>query len=576
MKLRNLSILLASIFFVASCELTDLDKQFDPNSPTPANLDVNFLYNSIQLNFVSFFVTSSDLTMPITRMMPMTGGNQWNNGWGPQSYSGLWSQAYQGVLINIETMLPAAEERGLVKYMGAAKVFKAYTLMTLVDMFGDVPYTEALQGTSNPSPGRDGQADVYAEAATLLDEAIAHFNDASNNAYPTTDLYGGGSGAQWIRIANSLKMRYYIQTRLVNSNAASGFSSILSGGNFIGADNDDSGSGGDFAFFAGSNRANPNSRHPWYNEAYEASNGRYQSNYYMWLFRGEANSLGFDDPRLRYYFYRQDFDYTNASTWNQFTFDFVDFGDQNNPLIINKPTHYGATMPFGFATNSNLVADADGYYGRDHGNADGIPPDGQIRTTFGVYPAGGQIDAADPASPSTFSHVQRNGTRGATGQGVAPILMKSSVYFMRAEAALTMGTGEDARALFEQGVRESINFVQGFADERGQAYTGTDITNTDTYVGTLMTDYDNAADKLAVVTKEWHKALWGNGLDAYNMYRRTGYPAGLQPTRDQADAGQFPRSVWYPSNYVNLNQNSEQKADLGQAIFWDNNTSAPE
>jgi len=568
MKLRNLYILFAAMFFVTSCELTDLDKQFDPNSPTPENIDVDFLYNAIQLSFVEMFVTTSDLTMPITRMMPMTGGNQYDNAWGPQSYSGLWSDAYQGVLVNVETILPAAEERGLVKYMGAAKVIKAYTLMTLVDMFGDVPYSEALQGTTVPSPARDAQADIYAEALTLLDEAIAHFQDASNGTAPSIDMYSfsGDGFAQGVRIANTLKMRYYLQTRLVNTNAASAFNSILTGGEYIGA-------GEDFAFYAGTVRANPNSRHPYYNEHYENGNGRYLSNPYMWEFRGEANPLGFDDPRIRYYFNRQDFDYLNTGTWNQFTFDFVNFSDYT---IINRPTHYPAAQPYGFATTGGDVADGAGYYGRDHGNGDGIPPDGQIRTNFGVYPAGGQVDDGDPADPSTFSHNKRNGTTGGLGQGVAPIFMQSFVTFMRAEAALTMGTGEDARALLEQAMTESIDYVQDYAASLGETTSATDVVATDTYVGSVLGEYDAAADPLNIVAREWWKAAWGNGFDMYNMYRRTGYPADLQPTRDQPSGGTFPRSVFYPSNYVNLNQNADQKASIGTPVFWDTNSSFPE
>lgn len=574
MKLRNLTILLASLFFVSSCELTDLDKQDDPNNPTPATLDVDFIYNSIQLSFVGFWVNASDVTMPITRMFPMTGGNQYDNHWTPQNFSGMWSNAYQGVLINVETMLPAAEARGLVKYMGAAKVFKAYTLMTLVDMFGDVPYTEALQGTTNPSPERDSQTAVYAEALTLLDEALAHFADGSNNSFPVNDMYGGGSAAQWTKIANSLKMRYYLQTRLVDPGAGAAFGAILASGNYIQE-------GEDFAFFAGTNRANPNSRHPYYNSGYEAGAARYFSNYYMWLFREEANPLGFPDPRLRYYFYRQDFNYTNASTWNQFTFDFVDFSDQNNPVIVTKPLHYANSMPFGFATNSLNVVNCAGYYGRDHGNADGTPPDGLIRTTFGVYPAGGKFDNGLAGTASSFSDVQNNGTDGALGEGIAPMLMNHDMYFMRAEAALTMGTGENARDMFEAGLRASINYVIDFAVERGQGSGSNAATPTagdiDTYVNIILTnEYDAATDKMSIVAKEWYKAMYTNGLDVYNMYRRTGYPANLQPTRDQPSGGTFPRSAWYPSNYVNLNANSEQKASLGQQVFWDTNASFPE
>ena len=73
--------------------------------------------------------------------------------------------------------------------------------------------------------------------------------------------------------------------------------------------------------------------------------------------------------------------------------------------------------------------------------------------------------------------------------------------------------------------------------------------------------------------KEYYLALWGNGLDAYNMYRRTSRPRGLQPTV-LPGPGPFIRSFLYPSAYVNLNTNAKQKPDWAQKVFWDTNPDA--
>jgi hypothetical protein len=51
------------------------------------------------------------------------------------------------------------------------QVMEAYTIVTLVDMFGDIPYSEALDPT-NLNPKLDAGADVYAKAIELLDKAI--------------------------------------------------------------------------------------------------------------------------------------------------------------------------------------------------------------------------------------------------------------------------------------------------------------------------------------------------------------------------------------------------------------------
>jgi hypothetical protein len=70
-----------------------------------------------------------------------------------------------------------ATQKDLKKHIGR-QVMEAYTIVTLVDMFGDIPYSEALDPT-NLNPKLDAGADVYAKAIELLDKAIVNFN-ASN------------------------------------------------------------------------------------------------------------------------------------------------------------------------------------------------------------------------------------------------------------------------------------------------------------------------------------------------------------------------------------------------------------
>lgn len=55
----------------------------------------------------------------------------------------------------------------------------------------------------------------------------------------------------------------------------------------------------------------------------------------------------------------------------------------------------------------------------------------------------------------------------------------------------------------------------------------------------------------------------------YNAYRRTGYPSGMQPTRE-AISGDFPRVMIYPESFVNLSSNGNQHPITTQ-VFWDNN-----
>ena len=531
--------LVATIFFsVSACNNTELDLLDNPNEITPENAELNLLYNNVMLSFRNFVFDCSGELMPYVRMIAMTGGDIYRNQDGPASFDGEWSNAYAGVLPDLNLIISVAEESGQNVHAGSAKIMKAYVLFTLVDMFGDVPYSEAGKGVEFPNPQADPGADVYAAGIALLDEAIKDLQ--TQGARPTNDLYYGGDVVKWRKLANTLKLRAYLQTRLVNNNAKAQIDAIISSGEYL------TSTAEDFQFPYSSNRANPDSRNPYYAGGYEVGGPTYQSNYYMWLMFGEKNAV---DPRIRFYFYRQD---NNINDEDFFTLDC-----RGAP----KPPHYPEFMPF-------CTASEDGYWGRDHGNDDGIPPDNLKRTAWGVYPAGGKFD------DDSFRGIGNQGVDGARGAGILPIMTASWVDFMRAEAALTLGTAGDPRALLESGIRKSISKVVNFSKSVTTVPAEFEPTAgaIDAYVNEVLSLYDAAPTndaKLNVIIKEYHLALFGMGIDAYNNYRRTGKPEGMQPTREPSP-GDFPRSMWYPSNYVNLNANAQQK-EITQPVFWDTN-----
>jgi len=98
---------------------------------------------------------------------------------------------------------------------------------------------------------------------------------------------------------------------------------------------------------------------------------------------------------------------------------------------------------------------------------------------------------------------------------------------------------------------------------------GMDATDKSNYIAEVQGLYDApGANQLDVVIKEFYIAAYGNGFEAYNMYRRTGYPGNLQPALE--DPGPFPLSFLYPANSVDRNANLLQKPDgsLAVPVFW--------
>lgn len=555
------SIILSLLVFagITSCETTDLDMLQDPTDVTVDQLDPDQLFNGIQLGFNGFVQAAAgdaSFTAQVTRSFAMTGGNQYANAFAPISFNGIWSAAYAGVLNDIQTLEPVAQEQGLTYQLGASKVMRAYVLVTLVDLFGDVPYSEALQGNGNLNPNTDDQVAIYQAALTELDEAIAMLG-METSSYPSDDLYFAASNegdtdedsqAKWITAAKTLKLRIYNNARKNGSalgiDIAASINALLAENDLIDTPDED------WQFNYGSTRINPNSRHPGYNRFYEASATGYMSNYLMWAMIDEKGAN--DDPRLAYYFYRQD---GNANNEDIFTLGCI---------TQVAPSHYGNErsiydnsigMPF-------CVADAArGYWGRDHGDNGGIPPDDEKRTVYGVYPAGGLFDEGDPGS------VQNEGEDGLLGQGITPILLSSFTEFIKAEAQLELGVSGDPRVSLETGIRNSISKVVNFDPSTG---TPTD-TAIDAYVNVVLTEYDAAgpSGKLDILMKEYFIASFGNGLETYNGYRRTGFPSNFQPSLDP-NPGDYYRSALYPANYVNNNSNATQKERTEQ-IFWDTN-----
>lgn len=110
-------------------------------------------------------------------------------------------------------------EEGNNKVLGMAQVLTAYNLGVLTDLFGDVPFSEALQGAVNMQPKFDKQQDLYAFIQSHLDEAIVNLAKAGLNP-ASKDYFYSGNTAQWIKAAWALKARYYLRLSNVDANAS--------------------------------------------------------------------------------------------------------------------------------------------------------------------------------------------------------------------------------------------------------------------------------------------------------------------------------------------------------------------
>lgn len=530
-------VLLAAGLVFTSCETTDLDLLDDPNNVTQDKADLNRFMTQIQLDFASFMRQIGGNDAQVTRINYMFGRTYANN-FQPAVLDGEWSTAYQGMFSDMASAELIATANESNKHIGIMRILKAYALITLVDNFGDVPYSQIGNPSEFPAPVADSGASVYAAAIDLLDEGKEFLSAPGDNL--EFDFYYDNDFSKWNKLANTVKMIAYL-----NTGDLANFNAIANSGGIISTTADD------FQFQYGSNETNPDTRHPSYSGDYNVSGaGSYES---VWLM-GTMLELG--DPRIRYYYYRQT-DCTPGASCNP--------GGNQTQLtcsVAPRPTHFPADMLF--------CSLEEGYWGRDHGNAEGIPPDGFQRTVNGVYPAGGKFDA-DNFAPVVVGS-------GGGGAGIMPIMLAAWTDLMRAEVALSSNNANGASNLISSSLQKHIAKVQSFGNVDPEADSSFFPTagEVNAYIASITSSFNGASldGKWEILAQQQFISHFGNGIDSYNFYRRTGYPRKVQYNIDP-NPGAFIRSFFYPANEANTNSNITQKPNVAVQVFWDNNPASP-
>lgn len=122
----------------------------------------------------------------------------------------VWEDIYNGPLINLQTVIAQANASQSPHYSGVARVLMANALGTTTEMWGDIPYSEALD-KNNLNPKYDAQETVYNQIQGLLDLAITDLSATESVYSPSSDdlIYGGDLNS-WKRAAVALKARYLL------------------------------------------------------------------------------------------------------------------------------------------------------------------------------------------------------------------------------------------------------------------------------------------------------------------------------------------------------------------------------
>jgi len=209
-----------ALFLLQSCSDDKMD-EINSNLNNPLDAPTRFVITDV-MTASAFSVTGSDNSFYAGVYAELNAGcfgqmfdAQRRSGL-PQlasTYNNTWNSSYiqlRTLKSIIEKCSVGGSEAGNNTTLGIAQVLYAYNLAILTDLFGDVPYSEALNPNVNKQPKLDKQEAIYAEVFNNLNEGIANLNrtSISYGSIVNQDLIYAGSAIKWKKAANALLARF--------------------------------------------------------------------------------------------------------------------------------------------------------------------------------------------------------------------------------------------------------------------------------------------------------------------------------------------------------------------------------
>jgi hypothetical protein len=192
------------------------DVNSNPNVPTSASITPTVLLPSIEAALG--YLQGGDLSRFASLNLQQDSGAgrqaqafyQYNNT--STDVDNLWGNIYADVLDNAQVMVQLSDAKGFHAYSGVGRILQAYTLQTAVDVWGAMPYSQALKGATNLQPAFDTDKGLYDTVAHLVDAGIAQLNNADPGALTPgdEDVIYKGKASQWIKFGHAIKARLFI------------------------------------------------------------------------------------------------------------------------------------------------------------------------------------------------------------------------------------------------------------------------------------------------------------------------------------------------------------------------------
>jgi len=210
-------LILGGVMTMASCKKGFFDINQNPNSVTETSVTPDLalaaqLNNSAARNAGTYAWLNRWLGYWSASGSYSRGTVEMSYNITTSSYTGIWSNIYYSVK-QYRAIATKSAELDWKFYGGICSIMEAHEMAILVDMYNNVPYTEAFDLGAFLRPDFDNGEDVYKALMAKIDEGISMIQSAgSDRNISTQDIYFNGNATNWVKFANTLKLRLLIHT----------------------------------------------------------------------------------------------------------------------------------------------------------------------------------------------------------------------------------------------------------------------------------------------------------------------------------------------------------------------------
>lgn len=523
MKLvKNIAIifLLIPSLLVVSCDNDLVEINENPNGVEPSLADPNLLISSVMTGLATS-TTARGYGGDTGNAAQFTQRDSWSSNRYDWETGSIWSSNYAFLRTN-KVAHDRAVELGLTFHEGVTLVLKSMLYGNLTDYYGDIPYSDALNGKDleGERPAYDSQENVYKGIIADL-ETASNLLGASNyeGVIASQDVFYGGDASKWQKLANSLALRYYMRlSEKLPAFAQTGVTSTLSKAlisdlddelvlSYIGGVQDQSWpNSGQFGTASDFYRVKP-----------------------CTTLTDKLKEL--EDPRIAVWFAPVAVP-TKVVPAAEVPGG-VDVAEEDGIRYINEET---------LDANNLAIYNAETY-------AADLQADKKLIDTSSVYV--GLPVAVSGIDPYEYN-LNAEGSRGGTNAYVSRInevfnqkddggnFLKARLFsyaelsFLKAEAAVR-GWGSDAEVNYLEGIKASLDIW-----ELGDSYTD--------YIANAGVAFDGSLE--IIMQQKWIANMF-NGDEAYMDWRRTGLPDLKAGPFAREDV--MPLRFIYPSEEIDLN-----------------------